>query len=65
MFVTELKTIQVFMLYSKEISTWQIAVGAASDSSSLSTALSVAVLCLLTQLCGSPIATRLTTDKEQ
>ena len=26
---------------------------------------SVAVLCLLTQLCGSPIATRLTTDTEQ
>ena len=48
------------MLYSKEISIWEIAVTAASDGSSLSTALSVAVLCLLTQLCGSPVVNRTT-----
>ena len=37
------------MLYSKEISIWEVAVTAASDGSSLSTAPSVAVLCLLTK----------------
>ena len=53
------------MLYSKEISIWEVAVAAASDGSSLSTAPSVADLCLLTQLCGSPIVTLVTSDTEQ
>ena len=46
------------MLYSKETSIWEVAIPAASDGSSLSTAPSVVVLCLLTQLCGSEIETQ-------
>ena len=53
------------MLYSKEISIWEVAVAAASDGSSLSTAPSVAVPCLLTQLCGSEVEVQMTTDTEQ
>ena len=44
---------------------WEVAVATASDGSLLSMAPSVAVRCLLTQLCGSPIVTRTTTDMEQ
>ena len=57
-------TIQLFMLYSKEISIWEVAVAAASDGSSLSTASSVADLCLLTPLCGSEVAVQMTSDTE-
>ena len=44
---------------------WEVAVAAASDGSSLSTAPSVAVLYLLTQLCGSEIAIQMISDMEQ
>ena len=50
------------VLFTRETSIWEGVVTAARDGSSLLTAPSAVLPCLLTQCCGSEIKTKTTTD---
>ena len=50
------------VLFTRETSIWEGVAAAARDGSSLLTAPSAVLLCLLTQCCGSEIKTKTTTD---